>query len=774
MKRPNLFTRTRAYQFGIWSVAVWGLMAGAPQGLLMISPVAYAQTVQSRIAEGYNLLAQGRVDEAISVFERLQGQNPQSLEVLQGLGIAYRRGNRTADALVTYQRILELDPDNQLALSTLGFLGEFRADWQPIGIQALTRLLQINPNSIDARAQRAKLYYYQGLFAQSLADYALVLPRTSDPDILLPAAEAHTFSGDYPTGLALFERYRAAGGRIAGDAAIAYAQALRDSGQVAQAAQVLEQALRQVPEFNTQNIRLRGALASTYAAGRQFQLALDVVQPLRGRVDARLTLARALNAIGELSGQTIYQQEAAALYQEVLATGPGITLGIQREAIGVLSGLPEQRPLALQLVQQLATSLPNDRSLALQQLILAYQTNGLNRPDFVQQVRSAFPSLPADVVQVRRIAQTLSRLDPPVAELLPLYQSLATAGTTDAFLNFRLAQIYTQQGEYTNARNALAAYTATPAGSQDMATVQLLLADIDRREGNLAQSVQRYQALLSAAQAPTIRNAAAQGLAAVFQSQQQWQEAIALYDQLIAENPQVFSYQLGRAVAAYQGDLITEAQADAVLQQGLQRYAGTTPPPELITLATVLPANAARASIYQQLLAVEPTNTGLQLRSLQVLAATNPDQAQAEIARLITQSPRSLDLYFVQGEIAQQTGDIELARQSYATILQQQPNRVDALLAIAGLEFQQRNLQQADRLYRQALSLEADNSTARTSLAALNAVQGRSLEAIKQLQAWQSTQFADGIVDPEVAEQIQRIEEGLLQQRGIQPYWERF
>lgn len=755
------------------SLVICGILAGLPQIILSAPPV-YSQAVRQDVANAYNLLAEGRVAQAIAAFERLVRQRPSDLEALQGLGIAYRRSGEDAKALSTYQRILELDADNRLALITLGYLGEFQADWQPIGIEALTRLLQLEPNSIDARAQRAKLYYFQGLFSQAIADYEILLPRTSDPDILGPAAEVYTFSGDFQTGLSLFERYQAAGGQLRGDGVIAYAQALRDSGQLDQSAQVLEQELRRIPDFNTQHIRLRGALASTYAARRQFQPALELVQPLRGRLDSRLTLARALNAIGNFSGQESYNREAAALYQEVLATGPGVTSGTQREAISVLSELPAYQPFALQLTRQLAQAFPNDQALTLQQQVLAYQIGQLSRPDFVQQIRNTFPALPGDSAQIRAMSQILSRLDPPLPELLPLYQSLITAGTADPFLNFRVAQIYAQQGQYGSARTALSAYGATPAGSQNPATAQLLLADIDRQEGNLVQGAQRYQAILSSSQTPGVRSAAIQGLATIYQNQGRFGDAIALYDQLIAENPQDFSYQLGRAAVAYQGGLITEAQAETFLQQGLQQYAGVTPPPELISLATALPPAASRANIYQQLLAAEPTNPGLQLRSLQALAESDPQQAQARIAQLIAQNPNARDLYFVQGEIAQQTGDFALARQSYETILQRQPNNLDALLALAGLEFQQGNYTEANRAYQQALSLDSENSTARTSLAALNAVQGRPLEAIAQLKAWQQVQLTQGVANAQVAEQIQQISEGLLQQRGIQPPWERF
>ena len=743
-------------------------------GLVVALAGAGAPVYAQSVGQGYSQLSAGQVAGAIATFQRLVQQNPNNVEAQLGLAIAYRRAGRDADALPVYQRVIALDPSNRLALNTLGLLGEFRPEWQPIGIQALTQLLQLEPNSLEARAQRARLYYYQGLFSAALADYAAVLSGTSDPNILGPAAEAHTFSGDYAAGLALFDRYRAAGGAVRGDQAIAYAQALRESGQLPQAIQLLEQELRRSTNSDTQQIRLRGALASTYAANRQFQPALELLQPLRGRTDSRLTLARALNALGDYGQQASYNQESASLYRQVLSTTANLSPGVRREASFALGNLPEQRPAALQLVEQLAQEQPGDASLTLQRQLLAYQMGQTTQTNLVQQVRSAFPQLPGDPVQVRYLGQLLSRQTPPIVELLPLYQSLISGGATESFLYFRVAQIFAQQGRLADARQALLAYTGTPAGSRDLETTQLLLADIERREGNLAQSAQRYQGLLNTVQAGPIRAGAIQGLAAVYQTQGQLQPALALYDSLIAANPQNTAYPLGRAALAYQAGLISEAQATALLNQGAQQYGPTAAPPELTSLVTALPPAAGRAGLYQTLLASDPGNPQLQLRSLQVLAATNPAQAQAQAAALVAANPSVLDWYFVQGEIAQQTKAYDTARQSYQAVLQRQPNQQDALLALAGLEFEQGNYRQANDLYRQALAVNDQNATARTALAALNAVQGKPLAAIQQLQRWQQEQIAQGQVNPQVTRQIEQIQGGLLMQRGIQPSWERF
>jgi Flp pilus assembly protein TadD len=54
-------------------------------------------------------------------------QNPNNVEAHLGLAIAYRRAGRDADALPVYQRVITLDPNNRLALTTLGLLRRISA-----------------------------------------------------------------------------------------------------------------------------------------------------------------------------------------------------------------------------------------------------------------------------------------------------------------------------------------------------------------------------------------------------------------------------------------------------------------------------------------------------------------------------------------------------------------------------------------------------------------------------------------------------------------------
>lgn len=753
----------------------WLTLSGLPLSVEVLMPsVVQAQTIPAQLRQAYTLLGRGLVNQAIAEFERFLQQNPNSVEGRLGVAIAYRRAGRDTDAFQAYQRVLEVDPNNQLALSTLGVLGEYRPEWQPIGINALTTLLNLDPNNNEARAQRAKLLFFQGRFAESVADYNIVLQNNPSPDALLTAAQVYTYSGDAQRGLEVFNRYRATGQSITGDAVIAYAVALRETGNVTQSIQILQEQLRQSQRLDAKTIQIRGALATSYARNEQLGEAEAAIAPLRGRQDSRLTLARALSVMGRYN--PTYSQEAAALYRQILSETPSPTPSFVREVADVLSGIPQERALALQLYQQLAQQQPDDKSLLVQQLILGNELGTVSRNDLRQQLRVAFPTLPNDPYQLRVISQALIRLDPPDPELLPLYQALLNAGATDPFLNFRIAQIQIQQNDLTGARTSLSAYSTTAAGAQDQGAILLLLADIDRREGNLEGAAQRYETILaSGITDPDTVNGSIRGLAGIRQSQGRIPEAIALYDQIIARNPQDLNAQLGRASLAYQAGYLSLVDATNVLNLWLQSRPLTDTPPELYNLVGSLPPNPQYEPLYVALLQSEPGSVPIQLRYLQVVAARNPTQASILLNQLIARDPNNIGIYFVQGELAQQSGNLDLAARSYEEILKRQPNDTGAMSALAGVRFRQRRFEDAAQLYTQVLSINPQDMTARSSLIALNAAQGLPISALQQLELLRGLQQTTGAPpSSELMQQQQRIQEGLLQQRGMQPPWERY
>ena len=743
---------------------------------IMVPPVLAQVAIPLEVREAYTQLGAGLVDQAIAQFRIAIQRYPSSVEAKLGLGIAYRRAGKDENAFETYLSLLAQDPKNVLALRSIGLLGGYRTEWQKKGIDALTQLLILSPNDLEARAQRALLYGYQGKFAESVSDYDAVLRSgTPTPDVLLGAAQIYTFSGNPKRGLELFEQYQTTTQKsIPATATIAYAKALRATGNPAQAISLLES----LPNKGT-NASARSELSQAYLANRQPQQALSVLDPLRNRSDteSRLALARALNEIGRQQGRPDLQAESASLYQQALAATPNPPSSQVKETADVLSGIPGQEQTALNLFRQLAAQNPGDRVIALQQLALEGKLGTMPAGQIVQQVRTLLTPFPTDPAQQQAIAAAISRLDPE-PDYFPVYQALLQSGVDEPFLNFRIAQLFIASNDFGNARAALAIYKATIAGSQDLAP-DLLMAEVDRKEGNLDVAASRYQALLNSGTTDNdVINSALRGIAGIRLSQNRSAEALYLYDQILARNPNDGPTRLGRTAIAYQAKLITEFDADAVINQFLQSRPTQTPN-ELFTLVALLPARDYREPLYKALAAANPNNIDVQVRLIQILAKRDSFQAQIMANRVLAQvkGGTAISALSLRGRLAEALGNLDQADQAYIAILNLQPDNLDAVSALGGVRFQQRQFDSAERLYLLALAMKPENSASiQRTLADLSSSAGKPLQALDRLEALkiQQQSIPGAFPDFSLQQRQQEIQEGFLQQRGFQPPWERY
>ncbi|AFZ22094.1 tetratricopeptide repeat protein [Allocoleopsis franciscana] len=768
----------------LWSNSRWSrlltcfIMCGLAGGLPLIPvdgivPSAEAQAVPAAVRRGQSLLQRGLANDAIAAFQQALRSSPNSLEAKLGLAQAYQKAGKDADAWTAYQRVLEQAPNNVPALKAVGLLGGYRPEWQVRGIEALNTLLSQNPNDNESRAQRALLLGFQGRYSESFADYQVALANNPTPDTLLGAAKIYTYSGNYQQALEFFRRYQATGKKITDYGVPAYAIALRKTGSTAQSVQVSEQELRKSKKLDGLAIELRSELAQSLAANGQVDQALATLEPLRGRQDAALPLARALTTIGREQRRTDLYSEGVALYNSVLASTPNPNPALVREIADVLSEVPSERAQALSLYQQAAAAQPNNKTLQLKQLILANQLGQLSQAEFRDRLLSQFQPLPEDATDRLALAQALVPIDPPDPELLPIYESLLASNVDAPFLNVRVAQMYLQRNQVAQARQALAAYQATAAGANDL-TPELLLADLDRREGNLEASARRYESIINRNPSDRLLSSALRGLAGIRVAQGRADDAIAIYDQLLTRDPNDLVVKLGRASLAYQANRMTEAEASAVLNEWLQQRPNEAPP-ELFTLVGALPASPEREALYNSLLALDPDNTGVQLRRLQVIAKRDPIAAKEEVAKLIARNPNNIGAYFVQADLATALKDYELAIASYQEILQREPNNTGALLGLGGVRFTQQKFAEARDIYQRVLEIEPKNLIARTNLAELNVADDRRFTALDQFKELNAEQQAQsGQTNPELDNRIQEVEVDILKRRGFQPPWERY
>lgn len=749
------------------------LSPGSPVGVggWAIAPAQAQAAIPPLVRRGYSLLGQGLVNDAIKVFQEAVQKFPNVVEAKLGLAIAYRRAGQDDNAWVTYQKVLAQEPDNLLALKTVGILGGFRGEWQAQGIEALNRYLTLRSQDEEARAQRALLLGYQGRFPEALRDYEQVLRGKPTPEVLLGAAQVYTYSGDFARGLELFNRYRATGGKIEKNAAIAYARALRGTGNAAQAIQVLQElpATRST-QLDETAIQARSELAQAYLDNRQPAEALAVLDPLKGRRDARLARARALNEIANNQNLQELYPEVASLYKTELSETPNPRPQLVREVADVLSGIPAERPFALQLYRQLIQQQPDDRILAIQLLALESQLGQINPIELRRRILGAVQPLPAEPAQQLAIARALIPLE-PFPELFPIYQQLLQAGVNEPFLNFRIAQLLIERNDFAGAQEALSAYQLSPQGSQDLAP-QLLFAEIERRQGNLEASAQRYQAvLMSPIPDNDVKSAALRALAGIRLSQGRNAEALAIYDQLLAVNPQDLQLLMARTAIAYQIGLISVPQAESVLSRWLLERPGQFAP-ELYGLVAALPTDPRKEALYQALIANNPNDVTIQVRLIEILAQRNPFEAQAQVNRLLARiratAPESPGLYLLQAQLLQALGNLDQAGRSYQMVLQRDPLNLAALSGLGGIRFQQRRFESATQLYSQVLAYNPDDRGAQVALAELLAAQGRKLDALQQFEVLQRGG------DQGLNRRMRQVQEDFLRQRGFQPSWERF
>lgn len=128
--------------------------------------------------KGYGALQQGDLGAALSAYEAALKNDPVNLDALHGMAIANQRLGKSAEAEQYFQRALETDPKDGLAIAGLVSLRG-----QPGGVQAESRLkgvLAEQPGNPAVNFALGNLYAQQGRWGE--AQQAYFKAMESDPD----------------------------------------------------------------------------------------------------------------------------------------------------------------------------------------------------------------------------------------------------------------------------------------------------------------------------------------------------------------------------------------------------------------------------------------------------------------------------------------------------------------------------------------------------------------------------------------------------------------
>jgi tetratricopeptide (TPR) repeat protein len=101
-------------------------------------------------------------DSAIVSFERVVELNPEDTDALKRLGILYLIATQTEKAADVFEKYLQIDPNDIIALDYLSrayiILGE-----TPKAIPPLEKIVEMDPGNLDAWQRLAELYEYNGM-----------------------------------------------------------------------------------------------------------------------------------------------------------------------------------------------------------------------------------------------------------------------------------------------------------------------------------------------------------------------------------------------------------------------------------------------------------------------------------------------------------------------------------------------------------------------------------------------------------------------------------
>ncbi len=147
-----------------------------------------AGTASGHYAVGRLDLAEGRVDSAIARFRQALQLDPNHVEALNGLGVAYGQIGRFDEAIDAFRSALASGPAAAHVLSNLGF-AQLKAGRLQEASESLQRSLQLDPVNPRTRENMALLDQAQQQVAQAaVARPAEARPATAD-DLSMKAVQ---------------------------------------------------------------------------------------------------------------------------------------------------------------------------------------------------------------------------------------------------------------------------------------------------------------------------------------------------------------------------------------------------------------------------------------------------------------------------------------------------------------------------------------------------------------------------------------------------------
>lgn len=140
----------------------------SPSASIQVSKSQSAPAIHPNLTNAYNAYLAGNHQEAQALYKRVLQRDMRNVDALLGMGAIAEREGRTNDALGWYQKVLEVEPKNAIALSA--YAANMVQDDQA-SVAKFRKILQDNPNDANAHANLGAYYAGQSQWAEAQQSY---------------------------------------------------------------------------------------------------------------------------------------------------------------------------------------------------------------------------------------------------------------------------------------------------------------------------------------------------------------------------------------------------------------------------------------------------------------------------------------------------------------------------------------------------------------------------------------------------------------------------
>jgi len=157
--------------------------------LLFSVSALYAQSVESLMDSGNEMLQRGAFDQAVSQFRKVVSREPLNFEAQYNLAFAYLGWGRNSNAVEEFNKALRLQPNNSQAWANLAVAYENQGKTND-AITALSKAVKADPNNVTARVNLASMYANNNKLNQAISEYSsLIKSGHTQPDVLVNYAK---------------------------------------------------------------------------------------------------------------------------------------------------------------------------------------------------------------------------------------------------------------------------------------------------------------------------------------------------------------------------------------------------------------------------------------------------------------------------------------------------------------------------------------------------------------------------------------------------------